>query len=189
MALLGAGSAVEPPAEFALLPVVAGQERLTPRQRPGRARALRPLRSRTRFSWPRWCSPAHGASLSRSHVNAASFVGHRPRRRRTATSAADRHGAHGREPAPRARDGQRPTCCATRRCGGSPSCRATGALLFISASLTVEVFYVIDVLGRLAPATQLMIVTLVLGMIAGALGLAAGAPPPAPCPPPTLYRA
>ena len=54
---------------------------------------------------------------------------------------------------------------------------ATAGLLFISASLTVEVFYVKDVLHAGDSGYALLVVVWMVGMVAGATGLAPRVPP------------
>ena len=53
---------------------------------------------------------------------------------------------------------------------------AVGALLFISASMTAEVFYAKDVIGATDAGYALLYAAWMLGMVAGALALAAARP-------------
>ena len=80
VALMGCLNAIAMPAEFALLPLVAGERRDRARQRPGRVRALRrlhPRPGRGRRCSPRpaarrsRCSPTPGRSLVLAAVAAA----------------------------------------------------------------------------------------------------------------------
>jgi MFS family permease len=54
---------------------------------------------------------------------------------------------------------------------------AVGALLFISASLTVEIFYLKDVVGANDTAYALLVCTWMVGMVCGATALAHRVPP------------
>jgi hypothetical protein len=55
---------------------------------------------------------------------------------------------------------------------------AVGALLFISAALTVEIFYLKDVVGASDSAYALLVCVWMAGMVCGATALARRVPPP-----------
>jgi MFS family permease len=166
--LLTAGNAFSQPAEFALVPAVAGSRPVT--QATGVLEAAR----YAGFA----AGPALAAGLAALGprpallVNAASFV---------AIAAA--------AGAMRAR---RPPCAATRhehqraldgfrllrrdRILRVTIAAAVGALLFISASLTVEIFYLKDVVGASDSAYALLVCAWMAGMVCGATALARRVP-------------
>jgi MFS family permease len=170
-ALLGLGSAVSQPAEFALVPAVAGgsQDRLV------KANGWVETARYAGFA----VGPLVAAGLTASGgsrlallVNAASFLAiavagacMRTRRRPVARVA--------HESRERARDGfgflWRDDLL--RVLVGA----AVAGLLFISASLTVEVFYIKDVVGAGDAGYALTGAAWMIGMVAGATGLAARA--------------
>jgi MFS family permease len=171
-ALLASGAAIAQPAEFALVPAAAGPERLAAAS--GRMEAARyagftagPLLAGVLVA-------LGGASLALL-VNAASFV---------VVAAAAALMRTRRPPEAPAR-GE-----ATGRGGGARSLlgdrvlrplvlAAVGALLFISASMTAEVFYVKDVLGAGDAGYAAMFAAWTLGMVAGAVALPQRVPPAA----------
>ncbi len=167
-ALLTAGATFGQPAEFALVPAVAERGRLT------QANGLVESARYAGFA----IGPALAGAMAAAGgpraamlVNAASFV---------AIAVAASLMRARRRPAPanggrtRARDGVahlwndavlRPTVLA-----------ATAGLAFISACLTVEVFYVKDVLGAGDTGYALILAVWMAGMVAGATGLARRVP-------------
>jgi MFS family permease len=170
-ALLTAGAAIAQPAEFALVPAAAGADRLAAAS--GRMEAARyagftagPLLAAGLV--------ALGGTQLALLVNAGSFAavalaaaGLRTRRHPEPHAAANEDRAAGL----RALLGDRvlrPVMLA-----------AVGALLFISASMTAEVFYVKDVLGAGDAGYAAMFAAWTLGMVFGALALPQRVPPAA----------
>jgi Major Facilitator Superfamily len=169
-ALLAAGATFSQPAEFALVPAIArGEERLA------KANGLMETARYVGFT----AGPALGAVLVAGGgtrtallVNAASFLA-------IVVAAGLIHARRPRAATPdkgpeRARDGfvhlwqdgvLRPVVGA-----------AVGALLFISASLTVEVFYIKDVIGAGDAGYAIAFVAWMLGMVAGAMRVAPRVP-------------
>jgi hypothetical protein len=164
------GNAFAQPAEFTLVPAVAGARRVT--EATGVVEAARyagfaagPLLAAGLTAWG-----PQPALL----INAATFVAiaaaagmMRARRRPCTRAVAER---------PHALDGVR----VLRR---DPVLRVTiaaavGALLFISASLTVEIFYLRDVVGASDTAYALLIGIWMAGMVCGATALARHIPAP-----------
>src|SRR4051794_33272832 len=162
-ALLGAGAAIAGPAEAALVPAVAREEQL--------ARAngwVETARYAGFTAGPLLAGLVTAAGGTRAGLaaNAASFL---------AVAAAAALMRARREPAP--------TVTATAAAAGGlrvlfgdPVLRvavgaATAGLLFISASMTVEVFYVRDVVGAGGFGYALVFAAWTLGMVAGAVGL------------------
>ena len=166
--LLGLGSAISQPAEFALVPAVAGG-----RERLARANGWVETARYAGFAIGPLVAAAltaGGGSRLALLVNAGSFVaialaGACMRTRRQPV-VAGRHA--GRD---RARDGFRFLWRddLLRVLVGA----AVAGLLFISASLTVEVFYVKDVVGAGDAGYALTGAAWMIGMVAGATGLAA----------------
>lgn len=166
-ALLAAGSAVSQPAEFALVPHLAGADRLTHANG-----VMEAARYSGYAAGPLLAGlvAAVGDAQLALLLNAASFLAIaaaagliRTRRGRTGTKPAD-------ERPERARDGLaylwrdavlRPTLLA-----------ATAALAFISASLTVEVFYVKEVLGAGDVGYAVVTFAWMVGMVGGATRIA-----------------
>jgi MFS family permease len=165
--LLSAGSAISQPAKFALVPQLARDEGLT------RANGVVEAARYAGFA----AGPGLAALLAAAGdarvallANAATFVA-------IAAAAALIRARRGPSAAPaseRARSGVgflwrdpvlRPTLIA-----------ATAALLLISASMTVEVFYMKDVLGAGDSAYALIVVVWMAAMVAGAVGLAPRVP-------------
>lgn len=169
-ALLSAGSAISQPAEFALVPALAGEERLT------RASGVMEAARYAGFA----AGPIGAAVIAAAGdarlamlVNAGSFLAIAVAaafiRTRRGPGPGRRAAARG-ERGERARDGVavlwndgalRPALLA-----------ATCALLFISASMTVEVFYVKEVLEGGDAVYAVLMVAWMAGMAAGATGLA-----------------
>jgi hypothetical protein len=166
--LLAAGGAFAQPAEFTLVPAVAGAGRVT--EATGVVEAAR----YAGFA----AGPLLGAGLAvlgtqaALLANAATFLAIaaagaalRARRPPVAAPAGDR---------PRALDG-------LRLLVADPVLRVTlaaavGALLVVSATLTVEVFYVRDVVGGSGAAYALVVAAWMAGMVVGASALARRVP-------------
>jgi hypothetical protein len=157
------GAAISQPAEFALVPAMARGTRLV------RANGWMETARYAGFT----LGPVAAAVLTAGGgikvallVNACSFVW-------VAVAAAlmrtrRRGGARG--PCERARDGF--VILGRDRSLRVVVSAATGALLFISASQTVDVFYVKDVLGAGDAAFAVVFTVWMLGMVAGATGIA-----------------
>ena len=179
-ALLAAGSALSQPAEFALVPLMADDEGLT------RANGVMEASRYAGFAaGPALAAvvAATGGAREAMLVNAATFVAIAVA---TALIRTRRGAARTAGPAPRSRDGARfllrddvlrPTLLA-----------ATAALLLISASLTIEVFYVKDVLGAGDVGYAAVGVAWMLGMVVGATRIAPRVPPPMRLPRPRWPR-
>lgn len=169
--LLAAGAAIGQPAEFALVPAVAREGRLT------EANGLMESARYAGFAGGPLVAGvllAAGGAQVALLVNAASFLaiavaGAMMRARRPPEPA-------GPAAAPeRARDG-----LAALLDDGQLRIlvlASAAALLFISASLTVEVFFAKDVLGAGDAGYALLFGAWMVGMVAGATGLAARIPP------------
>jgi MFS family permease len=167
-ALLTAGNAFAQPAEFALIPAVAGSRAVT--EVTGVLEAAR----YAGFA----AGPALAAGLAALGprpallVNAASFVaiavavGAMRARRPPCAGAAHEH--------QRALDGFR--LLRRDRVLRVTLAAAVGALLFISASLTVEIFYLKDVVGASDTAYALLVCAWMSGMVCGATALARRVP-------------
>jgi MFS family permease len=167
-ALLAAGNAFAQPAEFTLVPAVARGRRVT---------AAAGLVEAARYAGFA-AGPLLAAGLAALGpqpallVNAASFVA-------IAAAAAAMHARRPPCAVPaserlRALDG-------LRSLRADPVLRVTiaaavGALLFISASLTVEIFYLKDVVGASDAAYALVVCAWMAGMVAGATTLARRVP-------------
>jgi Na+/melibiose symporter-like transporter len=162
-ALLGAGAALSGPAEFALVPAVAGGA--------GLARANGWIESAryagfTAGPLSAAALAAAGATRAALALNAASFLA-------VALAAVSLRAR--RRPAPatrpeRARDGFGFLWSdETLRWVVGP---AVAALLCISASMTAEVFYIQDVVGAGDAGYALVIASWTMGMVAGATALA-----------------
>ena len=171
-ALLAAGSAIAQPAEFSLVPHMATDDRLAYAN--GVMEAARYAGYAAGPVLAALVAAVGGPSLAML-VNAASFLAIagaaaliRTRRAAAPATAATPARAHG------AREGiahlwsddvLRPTLVA-----------AVGALLFISASLTVEVFYVQDVLHAGTTGYAATTLAWMLGMVVGATRIAPRVP-------------
>jgi MFS family permease len=166
-ALLSAGSAISQPAEFALVPRLARDDDLP------RANGLLESARYAGFA----AGPLLAAAIAAAGgvqlamlVNAATFLAIAAAAALIRTRRGTRHAhddARGREGVALLwRDAVlRPTLLA-----------AVGALLFISASITAEVFYLKDVLGASDAAYGVLMATWTAGMVAGAIGLAGRVP-------------
>jgi len=169
-ALLTAGAAIAQPAEFALVPAAAGPDRLAAAS--GRVEAARyagftagPLLAAGLV--------ALGGTQLALLVNAVSFG---------AVALAAALLRTRRVPEPNAAAHENRACL--RALLGDSVLRpvvlaAVGALLFISASMTAEVFYVKDVLGAGDAGYAAMFAAWTLGMVFGALALPQRVPPAA----------
>lgn len=173
-ALVGVGVAIAQPAEFALVPAAAGEQRLT---------EANGMVETARYAGMT-LGPLAGGALAAAGgleiallVDAATFVAvaaaaARLRARRDPRRAAPVAGDSGR-----ARDGLAVLT-------GDPILRVTiatavVALLFFSMSIAAEVFYVKDVLGASDAAFGVLFASWAVGMVAGAVGLARRVPPAA----------
>ena len=166
--LLTAGNAFAQPAEFTLIPVVAGARRVT--EATGVIQAAR----YAGFA----AGPLLGAGLAAAGpqpallVNAATFV----------AIAAAGGAMRARRPPAASRPGERLRALdGVRLLRSDPLLRPTiaaavGALLFISASLTVEIFYLRDVVGASDAAYALVVCAWMGGMVVGATALARRVP-------------
>ena len=165
--LLTAGNAFGQPAEFALVPAVAGRRSVT------KATGVVEAARYAGFA----AGPVLAAALAvfgpqaALLVNAASFV---------AIAAAAGALRARRPPSGGGRQRQR-ALDGFRLLRGDRVLRATigaavGALLFISASLTVEIFYLKDVVGAGDTAYALLVCAWMAGMVCGATGLARRVP-------------
>jgi Na+/melibiose symporter-like transporter len=167
-ALLTAGNAFGQPAEFALVPAVAGSRTVA---------AATGVVEAARYAGFA-AGPALAAALATLGprpallVNAASFVAiaatARAMRARRPSSAGT---ARGRQ---RALEGFR--VLRRDRVVRVTLAAAVGALLFISASLTVEIFYLKDVVGASDGAYALLVCAWMAGMVCGANALARRVP-------------
>jgi Na+/melibiose symporter-like transporter len=169
--LLGIGVALSQPAEFALVPAAAGEERLT---------EANGLVETARYAGAT-VGPLVGGALAAAGLlevalllDAASFAAvalaarsmHARRDPRAAAAVAGDTG--------RARDG-------LAVLGRDPELRVTlisavVALLFFSVTIAAELFYVVDTLGAGALAYGILTASWTLGMVAGAVGLAPRVP-------------
>lgn len=168
-ALLGAGVALSAPAEFALVPAAAGEERVG--EANGHVEAARYIGMTA--------GPLLGGVLAAAGMlelalllNAASFVvvafaalALRARRRPHRAAGADRA---------RARDGI--AFLARDRTLAVTLGAAITALAFFSISVTAEVFFVMDVLQAGETGYGLLLSTWTAGMVLGALALARRVP-------------
>jgi MFS family permease len=166
--LLTAGNAFAQPAEFTLVPAAAGARRLT--EATGAVEAAR----YAGFA----AGPLLAAGLmtlgpqAALLVDAATFVA-------IAAAAVAMHARRPPSPQP-AGERMRPLD-GVRVLRGDPFLRITvgaavGALLFISASLTVEIFYLRDVVGASDTAYALLVCGWMAGMVVGATALARRVP-------------
>jgi MFS family permease len=167
-ALVGVGASLAQPAEFALVPAAAGEDRLA---------AVNGLVETARYAGMTLGPVVGGALAAAGHVEIALAVDALTfavvavaatllRARRVPERAAGDSG--------RAREG---LAVLTR----DPVLRVTlatavAALLFFSMSITAEVFYVKEVLGAGDAAFGLLGTCWTLGMVAGAVGLAGRVP-------------
>jgi MFS family permease len=161
--LLAAGAAVAQPAEFALVPAAAGKERLAAAS--GTMEAARYLGFAAGPILGAALVAAGGTGLALA-VNAASF---------TAVAVAAALIRTRRRPEP-SRSRHERASAGARHLLGDPVLRplvlaAVGALVFISACMTAEVFYVKDDLGAGDAVYALLMGTWMIGMVAGAAAL------------------
>ncbi len=169
--LLGAGVAVGSPAEFALLPAAAGEDRVA--EANGHVEAARYLGLTA--------GPVLGGVLAAAGsievgllLDAASFLAVaaaglalRVRRAPRSAGGGDRVGA-------RAGIG---VLLAGDRTLAIALAAAIGSLLFFTISVSAEVFFATDVLEAGAAGYGMLMAAWTLGMVAGALGLARLVPP------------
>ena len=161
--LLTAGNAFGQPAEFALIPAVAGRRTVT--QATGILESARyagfaagpVLAAGLAALGPRPALLVNAASLVAIAVAASAM---RARRSPCAPAARERQ---------RALDGFR--LLRRDRVLRVTIAAAVGALLFISASLTVEIFYLKDVVGASDTAYALLVCAWMAGMVCGATAL------------------
>ena len=169
-ALLAAGAAIAQPAEFALVPAAAGPERLAAAS--GRMEAAR-YAGHTAGPLLATALVAAGGTSVALLANAASFA---------VVVAAAALLRTRRHPVPAAHEAESGGGLATLL--GDRVLRplvlaAVGALLFISASMTAEVFYAKDVIGTSDAGYAVLYAAWMLGMVAGAIALPQRVPPQA----------
>jgi MFS family permease len=167
-ALIGVGAAIAQPAEFALVPVAAGERRLT---------AVNGWVETARYAGMMLGPPAGGVLAAAGHVEVALIVD-------ALTFAAvalaagllrvRRHPERTAGDSGRAREG-------LAVLARDPVLRVTlatavAALLFFSMSITAEVFYVTDVLGASGTVFGLLGTCWAAGMVTGAVALARRVP-------------
>lgn len=167
--LLGAGVAVSQPAEFALVPAAAGEDRVA--EANGHVESARYL-GMTAGPLLGGALAAAGALEVALLLDAASFMA-------VAVAAAAMKARRRPQPAVagdtgRAREGVR-YLLADRSLAVTLGA-AIAALAFFSISVTAEVFFVIDVLGAGETGYGLMIACWTLGMVLGAMILARRVP-------------
>ena len=152
------GAAVAQPAEFALVPAARRPDAAGRGQRADGGRALR------RPHAPARCWPAALVAAGGTSVGAV-------RQRRELRGGGRRRRAAARPPPPASRrpheDARRRRC---RACSATACCKpvvlaAVGALLFISASMTAEVFYAKDVIGTSDAGYAVLYAAWMLGMV------------------------
>ena len=167
--LLGAGVAVSSPAEFALVPAAAGEQRVA--EANGHVEAARYLGMTI---GPVVGGALAGAGLTRLGLllDAASFVA-------VAAAGVALHAR--RAPAAGVRSAQREhgglRIALADRTLAIALCAAIAALLFFTMSVAAEVFFARDVLHAGATGYGLLMTAWTLGMVAGAVGLARRVPP------------
>jgi MFS family permease len=167
-AVVGIGAAVAQPAEFALVPVAAGEERLA---------AVNGWVETARYAGMTLGPPAGGLLAGAGHVGialaidaltfaAVALAATLLRARRRPVRAAGDSGRAREGFAVLVRDPVLRVTLAT----------AVGALLFFSMSITAEVFYVKDVLGASDAAFGVLGTCWFAGMVLGAVALARRVP-------------
>jgi MFS family permease len=166
-ALLAAGAAVAQPAEFALVPAAAGPERLAAAS--GRMEAARYAGHTAGPLLATVLVAAGGTSLA-LFANAASFAVV------VAAAALLRIRRHPEPEAHEARGGGLQSLLGDRVLR-PVVLAAVGALLFISASMTAEVFYAKDVIGTTDAGYAILYAAWMLGMVGGAIALPQRVPP------------
>jgi MFS family permease len=165
--LLGAGVAISSPAEFALVPAAAGEARVA--RANGHVEAARYLGMTAGPLLGGLLAAAGGTQLGLL-IDAASFVAvaaaglalHARRNPSTTARAARTEG------------GGRDLLLADRTLALTLTA-AVGALLFFTISVTADPFFATEVLGTGATGYGLLMTSWMLGMVAGAVGLAVGA--------------
>ena len=168
--LLTVGNAFGQPAEFTLIPAVAGHERMT------EAAGLLEAARYAGFA----AGPLLAAGLAAAGteaallVNAASFLAIAAAVGLMHTRRHPQPAARAAEGGQRARDGF--LLLWHDRVLRTIVTAATSALLFISASMTVEVFYAKDVLHAGDTGYALLTSAWTIGMVVGAIGLASRVP-------------
>jgi MFS family permease len=168
--LLGAGVAISSPAEFALVPAAAGEARVA--RANGHVEAARYL-GMTAGPLLGGVLAATGGTRLGLLIDAASFVAvaaaglalHARRNPSTTARAARTEG------------GGRDLLLADRTLALTLTA-AVGALLFFTISVTADPFFATEVLGTGATGYGLLMTSWMLGMVAGAVGLARLVPSP-----------
>jgi MFS family permease len=165
-ALLGAGVAVGSPAEFALVPAAAGEDRVA--EANGQVEAARYL-GLTAGPLLGGVLAAAGSTRFGLLLDAASFAAVAAaavalHARRDPGAAAHEHGTG------RAREGV--AFLLADRTLAIALGAAIASLLFFTISVSAEVFFATDVLGAGATGFGVLISSWTLGMVAGAVGLA-----------------
>jgi MFS family permease len=168
--LLGAGVAISSPAEFALVPAAAGEARVA--RANGHVEAARYLGMTAGPLLGGLLAAAGGTQLGLL-IDAASFVAvaaaglalHARRNPSTTARAARTEG------------GGRDLLLADRTLALTLTA-AVGALLFFTISVTADPFFATEVLGTGATGYGLLMTSWMLGMVAGAVGLARLVPSP-----------
>jgi MFS family permease len=168
--LLGAGVAISSPAEFALVPAAAGEARVA--RANGHVEAARYL-GMTAGPLLGGLLAATGGTQLGLLIDAASFVAvaaaglalHARRNPSTTARAARTEG------------GGRDLLLADRTLALTLTA-AVGALLFFTISVTADPFFATEVLGTGATGYGLLMTSWMLGMVAGAVGLARLVPSP-----------
>jgi MFS family permease len=169
--LLGAGAAVSSPAEFALIPAAAGEQRVG--EANGQVEAARYLGM---TAGPLLGGALAGAGLTRFGLllDAASFAavaaaGVALRARRDPRAARVASQAHAREGI---------GFLLADRTLAIALAAAIGSLAFFTISVSAEVFFATDVLEAGATGFGVLLAAWTLGMVAGAVGLARLVPKP-----------
>jgi MFS family permease len=165
--LLGAGVAVSSPAEFALVPAAAGEERVA--EANGHVEAARYLGM---TAGPLLGGVLAAADLTRAGLllDAASFLA-------VAAAGVALHARRAPEPhaaVEKQRGGLR--VALADRTLAIALCAAIASLLFFTMSVAAEVFFARDVLGAGAAGYGVLMTAWTLGMVAGAVGLARRVP-------------
>jgi MFS family permease len=168
--LLGAGVAISSPAEFALVPAAAGEARVA--RANGHVEAARYLGMTAGPLLGGLLAAAGGTQLGLL-IDAASFVAVaaaglalHARRHPSTTARAARTEGGGRE------------LLLADRTLALTLTAAVGALLFFTISVTADPFFATEVLGTGATGYGLLMTSWMLGMVAGAVGLARLVPSP-----------
>lgn len=168
--LLGAGVAVASPAEFALVPAAAGEERVA--QANGHVEAARYL-GMTVGPLLGGVLAATGGTQVGLLIDAASFLA-------VAAAGLALHARRRPQAGPRSRKaegGGRKILLGDRTLALTLTA-AVGALLFFTISVTADPFFVTDVLDAGPTGYGVLMSAWMLGMVAGAVGLARLVPAP-----------